>query len=252
MAEIVKHPAADVEIKIIFDNKLTLDGLTPEWGFSCLIKVGNESILFDTGGNADIFISNFNKMNIDPASINTVMISHDHWDHTAGIEEFYGLNKKPPLYLLSSFSEGTKNSAGQAGANISPIDKPTEILPGCLTTGEMPTNRANLYEHSLFINSDKGTIIITGCAHAGIVNIIEKCREMLGNEIYYVLGGFHLFETPEDEVQAIVRGCLDLNINYISPCHCTGETAINMFHKSFGTRFIDIGAGTEIDFGKLR
>ena len=243
--------AGNIQIRIIYDNKLACDKFKAAWGFACLIKLPDHTILFDTGGDAEIFISNLKAMNIDISTIDSVMISHDHWDHNAGMEALFNLNSKLQLYIIKSFSDKTKAIAESAGVKTLFATEPTAITPGALTTGEMATNRPDLFEHSLILRTDKGSIIITGCAHSGIVEVIERCKALIADDILFVIGGFHLVESSEAEISEIIDRCKQYDIRFMAPCHCTGDNAIEMFRKSLGKRFISIGAGTVINISDL-
>jgi len=175
-----------MNITIVYDNKANT-GLKSGWGFSCLIE-GREKVLFDTGDNGKKLIYNLGQLNIHPESVSKVVISHNHFDHTGGLKEFLKLNKTAEVFPPRSFS------------------KPTEICPGIYSTGALGTF---IKEQSLVINTEKGNVVITGCAHPGLENIIEKSK-VLG-EIYGVVGGFHGFSQLKK-----LHG-----INLIAPCHCT-------------------------------
>ncbi len=243
--------ADSIQLQIIYDNNLADDKLKEAWGFSCLVNSSKTKVLFDTGGDSGIFVDNLKVMNIDSDSIDAVIISHDHWDHNAGLDEFLKMKNLIDLYLLNSFSDETKEIAKLSGTNMIFADKSTEISPGIITTGSMSTDRPQLFEHSLIIHTDRGLIIITGCAHPGIVNIIEQSKSLIDADILFVLGGFHLVDNSAYEVNSIINRCLEMGIKYMAPCHCTGEQARSWFKNSLGDKFIDTGAGTIIKLENL-
>jgi len=175
-----------VKITIVYDNRAN-PGLKSGWGFSCLIE-DKERILFDTGDSGKKLIYNMKQLNIVPETIDKVVISHNHWDHTGGLKDFLRLNKNATVFHPKFFS------------------KPTEISPGVYSTGALG---GLIKEQSLVANTEKGNLVITGCAHPGLENIIEKSREL--GEIYGVVGGFHGFS----KLEKLQR------IKLIAPCHCT-------------------------------
>lgn len=199
-----------MKITIVYDNEADT-GLKSGWGFSCLIET-EKKILFDTGNNGKKLIYNMSQLNIKPETIAAVVISHNHWDHTGGLKEFSKLNNNAKVFDPKSFSE------------------PTEISPGIYSTGALGRL---IKEQSIVVNSRKGNIVITGCAHPGLGNIIDKAYEL--GKIYAVLGGFHGFSKLEK-----LRG-----IELIAPCHCTQH--IPEIRQSYPAEFKEIKAGSVIE-----
>ena len=101
-------------------------------------------------------------------------------------------------------------------------------------------------EHTLVIDSAQGLVVITGCAHPGIEDIILKVREEFDKEIYLVLGGFHLGIASTGEVTEIINVFKQVGVQYVAPCHCTGDQVINTFKEAFGEDFIQAGVGKVI------
>ncbi len=199
-----------MKITIVYDNEAN-SGLKSGWGFSCLIEA-KEKILFDTGDRGENLIYNLRQLNIQPESVAAVVISHNHWDHTGGLKEFLKLNNNAKVFHPKSFS------------------KPTEISPGIHSTGALG---GLIKEQSLVVNTEKGNLVITGCAHPGLENIIVRSREL--GEIYGVVGGFHEFSKLE-KLQ---------KIELIAPCHCTQyKQEIN---QKYPAQFREIKAGSIIE-----
>ncbi|NLX53134.1 MAG: MBL fold metallo-hydrolase [Deltaproteobacteria bacterium] len=130
------------------------------------------------------------------------------------------------------------------GATIIDIEGPREIFPGLFTTGEM---EGMLPEQSALLQTAAGTIVITGCAHPGIVRIVEAAKKILPeDEIALVMGGFHLFNDSDRDILEIIDRFKSLNVRYAAASHCSGERARELFAREYGDRFIRLGAGTEI------
>ena len=229
-------------IKIYYDNTSVNKEIKPEWGFSALIKYDTRNILFDTGGKADILAANMKKMGSDPNDIEFVVISHEHWDHVGGLSTV--LKPKQKVYLLKSFSHNFKGQIKASKAKLIEVEGFQEIFPGVYTTGEMGEA---IKEQALIVDSDKGLIIVTGCSHPGIVEIVRCSKELLKKEVYFVVGGFHLKDLSAQQVSNIVEALKALGVKKIAPCHCTGEMAIAVFQKEFGDDFIKVGAGSVVD-----
>lgn len=93
------------------------------------------------------------------------------------------------------------------------------------------------------MNTENGLIIITGCAHPGIVNIVKKSKEIANKNIYLVLGGFHLGEASDSEINSIIKNFRELEVKKVAPCHCTGDKAIQLFEQEYKDDFIKNGVG---------
>ena len=99
---------ADPVIKVIYNNIVDDEGFEGDWGFGCVIEGLEKTILFDTGANGSILMKNMKKMNIDPGSIDLVVLSHFHWDHTGGLEDFLKKNSDVMVFAPASFPEEWK------------------------------------------------------------------------------------------------------------------------------------------------
>jgi len=199
-----------MKITIVYDNEANPE-LKSGWGFSCLIETKGK-ILFDTGDSGENLIYNLIQLDIQPESVAAVVISHNHWDHTGGLKEFLKLNNSVEVFHPKSFS------------------RPTEISPGVHSTGALGTF---VKEQSLVVNTEKGNLVITGCAHPGLAKIIDKAKQL--GEIYAVLGGFHGFSKLEK-----LQG-----IKLIAPCHCTQH--IQQIRQSYPAEFKEIRAGSVLE-----
>jgi 7,8-dihydropterin-6-yl-methyl-4-(beta-D-ribofuranosyl)aminobenzene 5'-phosphate synthase len=233
-------PLEEITITVIYDNRVYRDGFEPAWGFSCLITGTEKTILFDTGGDGAILMRNMERAGVDPASIDLVFLSHEHWDHTGGLGHFFEKNKNVSVYCLKAFPEPFKEVVQDAGAGLIEADKPGDLCPAVHSTGEMGRR---IKEHALVLDTDHGLIVITGCAHPGIVKIVERAKEKWGRDILFVMGGFHLMEHTRKQLDGIIADFTKLGVQYAAPCHCTGDGAIEAFEADYGDRFIRIGAG---------
>lgn len=230
-------------ITVIYDNTAYFEELTADWGFACVIDGAGKKILFDTGAKGNILMANIDSMRLDPGKVDVVVLSHAHWDHTGGLEAFLVRNSEVSVYVLKSFPDEVKKLVTNAGANLVEVSGPQTICKGVYTTGSMGNA---IKEQSLIISTDKGAVVITGCAHPGIVEIAEKTREMTDQPPLLVMGGFHLRGYSENDVKAIIEGFKGLDVNYVGPCHCTGEEQIGVFRQAYSERCLDIGVGREI------
>ncbi len=235
-------PIEPLTITVVYDNIPHDPHLTTDLGFSAYIQYHDHSILFDTGGNGGILLANMQGLDIDPANVDRVVLSHIHDDHTGGLEDFLAVSSLPPVYLLSAFPDSFIENVREM-TEVIETEPGEEIAPDVYTTGEMP---AEPPEQSLAILTPKGLVIITGCAHPGIVQIVRRAIEVTGEPVYMVMGGFHLGEASEDEIEAIISDLRDLGVQKVSPSHCTGELATHLFAETFGEDFISSGVGNVI------
>ncbi|MCK4256798.1 MBL fold metallo-hydrolase, partial [candidate division WOR-3 bacterium] len=173
--------------------------------------------------------------------------SHIHADHVDGLWSLLEKNKNIVVYLPKSFPEDFKNRITNKEAMCVSVKKYTMIYEDVYSTGEM--GGIWLKEQSLIIDTPKGLIVVTGCAHPGVVNIVKKAKELLNKNVYMVLGGFHLMAYSEAEVNEIIEDLKELDIEKIAPSHCTGGRAIELFREAWGENFYDLGCGAVFELG---
>jgi 7,8-dihydropterin-6-yl-methyl-4-(beta-D-ribofuranosyl)aminobenzene 5'-phosphate synthase len=232
-----------VEITITYDNNPFDRRLRADWGFSCVIKLAGEAILFDTGGDGRILLDNMQKLSIDPKGIHMVVLSHIHGDHVGGLSFLLQQNRKMTVYVPGSFPQRLKEEIRYGGATLEEVRQAKEISPGIFTTGELGRG---IKEQSLVLASPHGLVVITGCAHPGIVNIVRQAKEIGRDRVYLVLGGFHLGGATTSTIEDIIKTFFKLGVQKVAPCHCSGERARKLFQGHFGPSYIPAGVGKEI------
>jgi 7,8-dihydropterin-6-yl-methyl-4-(beta-D-ribofuranosyl)aminobenzene 5'-phosphate synthase len=233
-------PADSVKLTILFDNFHFFDGCETSWGYSCLIEIPEAVILFDTGEHDSILMHNMERLGIDPTKIDIVVLSHEHRDHTGGLRGFLTANRDVSVYIPSTFGAEIRGTLSKY--DIDPIDvtEPVEIVPGVRSCGVMGDV---IPEQSISISTDRGPIVVTGCAHPGIAEITARAKESGGRDPLLVMGGWHLRGSSGARIEAILETFAEMGVRYVAPSHCTGEEAIAAFEKAFGERFIAAGAG---------
>ena len=234
-----------VKMTILYDNYVFTEGTKTAWGFSCFIEGTEKIILFDTGGEGEVLMFNINKLNINPESVEMIVISHNHWDHTGGLFTFLEKKSRIPVYLPHSFPGEFVDKVKDAGASVILINEPAEICKDVFSTGEIegPVN-----EQSLIVNTNKGIVVVTGCSHPGIVNIVKKAQEIMGEEVYLVFGGFHLMRHSEKDVKEIISQFRELGVKKCGATHCTGDKQIDLFKEAYGNDYIEMGTGRVLEF----
>ncbi|MBU4312229.1 MAG: MBL fold metallo-hydrolase [Candidatus Omnitrophica bacterium] len=235
-----------MKIKVLFDKDALNSELKTGWGVSFLI---DDKVLFDTGEKGEWLLGNMKKLGVDLDKIEAVVISHDHWDHKDGVWDL--LKQRPGLkvYGCPRFGKKFKQKVKSSGGKLIEVDKFTKITDDIYTTGEILGRYIlrPLPEQVLAVKTQKGIVVLTGCAHPGIIKIIEKIKENLPERIYLVLGGFHLMEKDEPAVKEIISRFRQLGIQRAGPTHCTGERAIELFRDEYTSNFMPIKVGRVIE-----
>jgi len=226
----------------VYDNRSLYPHMVPKWGFSCLV---GDDLLFDTGGDGRTLLSNMAHTGIDPAAIEAVVLSHAHGDHTGGLAALLGTGVRPTVYVPRSFPASFKAGV-RAITTLVEVREPVEIRPGIHTTGEVGRG---LVEQALAVETGEGLVVVTGCAHPGVVKMVRRARQVVGGTVALVLGGFHLGGASKRQVERIIADFRDLGVQKVAPCHCTGDRAIGIFAENYGEDFVQVGVGCVITVG---
>jgi 7,8-dihydropterin-6-yl-methyl-4-(beta-D-ribofuranosyl)aminobenzene 5'-phosphate synthase len=232
-----------IEITVIYDNNPDKAGLETSWGFSCLIKGTGKIILFDTGGDGSMLLRNIKALGIDPKQIDLIFLSHIHKDHVGGLRNAIERNNKVIVYIPKSFPDSFKREVKGYGITLIEVHRPLKICEEVYSTGELGSD---IKEQSLIIHDKRGLIIITGCAHPGIVNVVNKAKDLFSSDIFLLVGGFHLGGKSKDELKKIVSSLKKARVHYIGPCHCSGDTVKEVLKEEYKKNFINVGVGMVI------
>jgi 7,8-dihydropterin-6-yl-methyl-4-(beta-D-ribofuranosyl)aminobenzene 5'-phosphate synthase len=235
---------AVLKFTVLYDNYLYRDGTKADWGFSCLVEGPEKTILFDTGTSHEILTQNVDALGVDLTKVDLVVLSHAHEDHTGGLPAVLRRNPKVEVLFPISFGTAFADKVSQMGATPRTVDKPVEICRNVFLTGELGDR---IKETSLVLDTPQGLVVVTGCSHPGIVDILKRAKEIRNKPIYLVFGGFHLGGTPDPGIRDIIAAFKELGVERCGATHCTGDHQIEMFKAAFGDRYQPMGTGRIIE-----
>ncbi|MDQ0286930.1 7,8-dihydropterin-6-yl-methyl-4-(beta-D-ribofuranosyl)aminobenzene 5'-phosphate synthase [Desulfofundulus luciae] len=268
-----------VKITVLSENTVGLPlGLSGEWGLALLVETAGTKVLFDTGERGNI-LANAAALGINLQEVDALVMSHGHYDHSGGMRDFLRLRGRLPVYVHPDFfalhyvSQPREQYIGvpfrqeeleSLGADFIFEQEPQQIAPGLWVSGEVP--RKTTFEKgdsrlfslendnkvadpfrddmSLYCVTDEGVVIILGCAHAGVVNIVEHARQVTGiDRIYGIIGGTHLGPASKEQQEATIAYLKNLDLKFLAANHCTGLPVAARLAAIFGPTFHFAPAG---------
>lgn len=270
-------------IKTLVENTSISKDFNYEHGLSLYIELNNKRILFDVG-TTELFLENAKKLNVEIENIDYLIISHGHYDHGGGLSKFLEINKKAKVFINENafkkyYALRANNNLEYIGlekdlennkqfclvSDYFQIDDNLQLFSNVLKKESMPYANKNLlmeedgkiiddkflHEQNLIIEDNNKLFLITGCAHNGIVNIIEHFHSIKNKMPDYILGGFHLSSKtygnePDKNIKKIGE-----YLKYIGAksytCHCTGIEPYNILKNIVGDNIDYLSTGTIIE-----
>lgn len=272
---------AEITIQVLVENTTNRIGLLAEHGLSYWIHIHDRSILFDTGQGMAL-AHNASALGVDLEKIDSIVLSHGHYDHTGGLC-FFSQSKTGPTiyahpnarqkkyakkqndYVSVGIPEGLGDSFQEKGIETR---QPTQILDGIWVTGEVP--RENEWERSsgtfyldnrgqqadelkddqsIFIQTNQGIVVLLGCAHSGVANTLQYIERLTEKKpLGFVIGGMHLVDASPERIRRTIQEFHRMGVEKIAPCHCTGVVACHALRNAFGDQYVDCSVGTEFRF----
>jgi len=228
---------------VVYDNNPGVEGLQTAWGFACVVETPDLTVLFDTGGDGDTLLANMRRLGLDPAALDLVVLSHIHGDHTGGLADFLAQNPDVTVCVPPSFPQAFKQGVQAAGAKLLEVEPGQRLASHVYTTGEMGTA---IREQALVLEAEPGLVVITGCAHPGIVAMVAEAKRLRGREVELVFGGFHLGGASRAHLNSIVASFREMGVRRAGPCHCSGDQARAIFKEAYGDNYEPIAVGSRI------
>ncbi len=239
----------ELTITVVHDNYPCAERLKTAWGFSAVVTGAERTILFDTGSDGELLLENMARLHMEPAGIGIVVLSHVHVDHAGGLTGFLKAHAHVEVYLPQSFPARIKDIVRGYGATVVEVTGPREICPNVHTTGVLGRR---IREQALIVRTQRGLVVLTGCAHPGIAKIVAKVGELHREGILLVAGGFHAEWATAGRVERIIATFRKYGVRYVAPTHCSGERARRLFQQQYGQGYIEAGVGKTISLADLQ
>lgn len=260
------------------------EGCGHEHGLSFYLETKKHKLLMDTGAT-DLFLKNAEALSVDLRQVDTVILSHGHYDHSGGLLAFAKINPKAKLYMRNTAGEDYYHVTDTMEKYIG-IDKQILELPQVISvkgelrldmelslfgsiTGRRYPAKGNFqlkkkegtafvqdqfeHEQCLVVEQEGKKLLLSGCAHNGILNILDRYREIYGGAPDLVISGFHMMkkgEYTEEEKEAIVNTAKELKKTgaLFYSGHCTGQTAFTLMKEVLGEQLLAIRSGESIQW----
>lgn len=276
----------NLKITVLVENTAGKLGVLAEHGLATLIETGGEKILFDSG-QGFVLEHNLGRLKLSLTDVKTVVLSHGHYDHTGGLHTALSMMNRPAVYAhpaaikpkFARNADGSSRAIGMPEADRQAlltqsewiqVEAPVKLPCGLQLTGPVP--RTTDFEdtggpfyrdiactdpdpieddQAAFIETKNGTVVILGCAHAGVINTLKYIQKLTGKRpIHTVIGGMHLHSASVKRIDKTIKALRELNIHCMFPCHCTGFAASARLWQEFPEKIHPSPAGTIISINQ--
>ncbi len=274
-----------LRLTVVVDNGLPAAGCRAEHGFACLVQYGGLDLLFDAGQDPDLLRDNCRVLGVDPAGLDGVVLSHGHYDHAGGLA--WLLTERPdlPVWLhpeaLGPHRTGRRPPRGAttrdigvpaavrkllAAADLRPVTGPSGPAPGLCLFGAPTThdceNEADhgfcrdlegrvpdhfVDEISLLVDAPCGLVVVCGCAHLGVLSILDRAEHLRpGRPLVGLLGGTHLRLADSERTFRTAAALRERDLRLVAACHCTGAAGSRLA-EALPRSWVSVGPGSRID-----
>ena len=230
-----------MRIVVLVDNNPYRQGLETAWGLSIYVETSTARLLFGTGPDPVVLKENAERLGIDLTKIDFVAISHVHGDHTGGLRLLASIKPEMTVYVPPDGS--LISYVRSLGLKPLQVSSTVEVSRGIYVVKPL---YGPPVEEALAINTSRGFVILVGCSHPGVVNIVEQALEDIRARPYIVLGGFHMAGATLQEVQKVASQFVEMGVEKIYPIHCSGDTIRNYLANHYKDNYGEAGAGLEI------
>lgn len=234
-----------VKIIVIVDDRVGESILKNAHGLSLYIEYNNLYLLFDLGPSSDVLQYNVEKLEIDIELVDSIIISHSHVDHFNGIPHVGWVSPFLQIYIPYD----SMNSIGKFAKQNSL--KPLEVIDWINPWNKIFISKPIYgppWEHFLVLKTSNGLIVFSGCMHPGVDKTLSEITSYLNDEIYSIIGGFHLANAPDNIVYSTIDILIDkYRVSKIAPLHCSGDLFRNILKNKFFDKYIDAYTGSVIE-----
>ncbi len=277
---------AKIHITMLAENTATQGtAILAEHGLAYWIDWNGQRVLFDTGQGA-VLTGNAYKLGIPLDEVDSVVLSHGHYDHTGGLAQVLRSARRTTLYLhpaalASKYAPRKDGAAREIGMPLAVhealrcqlpaivlTESPTEVCPGLWVTGQVPratdfedtggrffldaactTPDPLLDDQSVFFETPTGIVVLLGCAHSGVVNTLRYVRQLSGGKpVRAVLGGMHLISASPARIAQTIDAFRNFDLQLLAPAHCTGLPATAALWTAFPAQCVVCHTGTRFEF----
>lgn len=235
-----------MRIKVIATGSSKFQRFIRRWGVSFLL---DEDVLFDTFGDPGALLNNMRRFAVDTLKIKHIILSHDDWDHVSGLWYLIPRRADITVYICPGFAQEIKDRITSFGVKLVESDKQIFVTEGIYTTGQLygESSGRKIFEQSVAVKTRDGLVVICGCAHPGVDNIVKKASGDFSSKVDLLIGGFHLKDNTDEVNARIVENLKQAGVCRVMPMHCTGKRAVELMRSAFGSGFRWLREGDAVE-----
>ncbi len=235
-----------VKLTVLIDNH-PYDGLRAPWGLSVFVETKDTKFLWDTGPEPEDLLYNAEKLGINLKDIAFVGISHEHHDHVGGLPAIAKLHQGLTVYVPKDMNHRVFDWIKHLNLNPIPVQHTKKVANGIAIIGEL---YGPPYEEAIAVNlKRKGLIVLVGCSHPRVDNIVSAAVKSLHTQAYAVIGGFHLLNSPHWKIKRVIPRLMDMGVKKIAAIHCSGDFTRNFLKDTYPDNYTELHVGSSLTLG---